>query len=185
MTIELPDVKIGSQPLTSEQARIELACALYAAWKISMSQAVKIAGMPRIRFYRELGWRKIPLQYTAEDLKHDFEMAEKLSRKDHRRMIVVSDTSSVSALLRIGHAGFAATALRRSFDPRAVRDELLVFFTTVPEFLHCRRVSNAGEVNRLCGELDLGEAEAIALAREMRADVIVYRRTRWQAHRQT
>jgi len=28
MTIELPDVNIGSQPLTSEQARIELACAL-------------------------------------------------------------------------------------------------------------------------------------------------------------
>ena len=81
MTIELPDVKIGSQPLTSEQARIELACALYSAWKISMSQAVKIAGMPRIRFYRELGARKIPLQYTSEDLKHDFEMAEKLSRK--------------------------------------------------------------------------------------------------------
>jgi predicted HTH domain antitoxin len=42
---------------------------------------VKIAGMPRILFYKELGARKIPLQYTAEDLKHDFEMAEKLSRK--------------------------------------------------------------------------------------------------------
>jgi hypothetical protein len=26
MTIELPDVNIGSQPLTSEQARIEPAC---------------------------------------------------------------------------------------------------------------------------------------------------------------
>jgi len=81
MTIELPDVKIGSQLLTSEQARIELACALYAAWKISMSQAVKIAGMPRILLWEELGKRKIPRQYTAEDLKHDFEMAEKLSRK--------------------------------------------------------------------------------------------------------
>ena len=74
-------MKIGSQLLTSEQARIELACALYAAWKISMSQAVKIAGMPRILLWEELGKRKIPRQYTAEDLKHDFEMAEKLSRK--------------------------------------------------------------------------------------------------------
>jgi predicted HTH domain antitoxin len=81
MTIELPDVNIGSQPLTSEQARIELACALYAAWKVSMSQAVKIAGIPRILFWEELGKRKIPRQYTLEDLQHDFEMAEKLSRK--------------------------------------------------------------------------------------------------------
>ncbi|HEY5296921.1 MAG TPA: UPF0175 family protein [Verrucomicrobiae bacterium] len=81
MTIELPDVNVGSQPLTSEQARIELACALYAAWKISMFQAVKIAGMPRILFWKELGKRKIPWQYTVEDLQHDFEMAEKLSRK--------------------------------------------------------------------------------------------------------
>ena len=30
MTIELPDIKIGSEPLTSEQARIEIAVGLYA-----------------------------------------------------------------------------------------------------------------------------------------------------------
>jgi predicted HTH domain antitoxin len=81
MTIELPDVNLGSQPLTSEQARIELACALYAGWKVSMAQAVKIAGLPRILFWKELGTRKIPWQYTKEDLQHDFEMAQKLSRK--------------------------------------------------------------------------------------------------------
>jgi predicted HTH domain antitoxin len=81
MTIELPDVNIGSQPLTSEQARIELACALYAAWKVSMSQAVKIAGMPRILFWNELGKRKIPRHYRAEDLQHDLEMSEQLSRR--------------------------------------------------------------------------------------------------------
>jgi hypothetical protein len=47
MTIELPDVNIGSQPLTSEQARIEPACGLYASWKVSIGQAMKIANMPR------------------------------------------------------------------------------------------------------------------------------------------
>jgi predicted HTH domain antitoxin len=81
VTIELPDVKIGSQPLTPEQARIELACGLYAGWKVPMAKAARIAGLPRILFTRELGRRKIPLQYTPEDLKHDFEMAEQLSRK--------------------------------------------------------------------------------------------------------
>ena len=81
MTIELPDVKIGSQPLTSEQARIELACALYAAWKISMSQAVKIAGMPRILFWNELGKRKIPRHYRVEDFEHDMRVLEELAAK--------------------------------------------------------------------------------------------------------
>ena len=81
MTIELPDVKIGSQPLTSEQARIELACALYAAWKISMSQAVKIAGMPRILLWEELGKRKIPRQYGIEDFEHDMRVLDELAAK--------------------------------------------------------------------------------------------------------
>jgi predicted nucleic acid-binding protein len=88
-------------------------------------------------------------------------------------MIVVSDTSSISALLRIGHADLLQRLYGEVLIPEAVRDELLDFFPTVPEFLHCRQVSDAGEVNRLCGELDLGEAEAIALAREMRADVLL------------
>jgi predicted HTH domain antitoxin len=81
MTIELPDVNIGSQPLTSEQARIELACALYAAWKISMSQAVKIAGMPRILLWEELGKRKIPRHYRVEDFEHDMRVLEELAAK--------------------------------------------------------------------------------------------------------
>jgi predicted HTH domain antitoxin len=81
MTIELPDVTIGSQPLTSEQARIELACALYAAWKISMSQAVKITGMPRILFWEELGRRKIARQYGVEDFEHDMQVLEELAAK--------------------------------------------------------------------------------------------------------
>jgi predicted HTH domain antitoxin len=81
MTIELPDVNIGSQPLTSEQARIELACALYAAWKVSMSQAVKIAGMARILFWNELGKRKIPRHYRVEDFEHDMRVLEELAAK--------------------------------------------------------------------------------------------------------
>ena len=81
MTIELPDVNIGSQPLTSEQVRIELACALYAAWKVSMSQAVKIAGMPRILFWNELGKRKIPRHYRVEDFEHDMRVLEELAAK--------------------------------------------------------------------------------------------------------
>ena len=73
MTIELPDIKIGSEPLTSELARIELACALYAQWKISTFEAVKITGLSRIQFWDELGKRKIPRQIRPEDVEQDIE----------------------------------------------------------------------------------------------------------------
>jgi predicted HTH domain antitoxin len=81
MTIELPDVNIGSHPLTSEQARIEIACGLYAGWKATMTQAARIAGMPRILFMEELGRRKISRQYRVEDIEHDLRMAEQLAAK--------------------------------------------------------------------------------------------------------
>ena len=81
MTIELPDVQIGSQPLTSEQARIELACGLYAGRQVSLGRAARIAGIPYIAFMHELGKRGICMNYTKEDLEHDFAMAEILSRK--------------------------------------------------------------------------------------------------------
>lgn len=88
-------------------------------------------------------------------------------------MIVVSDTSSVSALLRIGQGNLLQLLFGEVLIPEAVRAELLAFFPDLPEFLHCRQIVNAGEVDRLCEELDLGEAEAIVLARESNADILL------------
>lgn len=79
MTIELPEIKIGSELLTSEQARIELACALYAQWKISTFEAVKITGLTRMQFWDELGQRKIPRQYGPADLEHDLQVLKELA----------------------------------------------------------------------------------------------------------
>ena len=81
MTIELPDVNIGSQPLTGEQARLAFAIGLYTGRRVSLGRAAKIAGIPYIAFMKEMGKQGICLKYTREDLEHDFEMAEKLSRK--------------------------------------------------------------------------------------------------------
>lgn len=71
MTIELPDVKLGSQPLTSEQARIELAAGLYANRQVTLGQAAKIAGIPYVQFMKELGQRHICMNYGIEDLDQD------------------------------------------------------------------------------------------------------------------
>lgn len=81
MTIELPDVEIGGEPLTPEQARIEIACGLYAGWKVSEFQATRIAGLSRMLFWEELGKRKIPRQIRREDIEHDFQVAKELAAK--------------------------------------------------------------------------------------------------------
>jgi predicted HTH domain antitoxin len=42
---------------------------------------VKIAGMPRILFWKELGQRKIPRHYRVEDFEHDMRVLEELAAK--------------------------------------------------------------------------------------------------------
>ena len=81
MTIELPDVKIGSQPLTGEQARIELACGLYANQQVTMGQAAKIAGIAYVDFMHELGKRGICMNYGIEDFEHDMRVLDEVAAK--------------------------------------------------------------------------------------------------------
>ena len=85
-------------------------------------------------------------------------------------MIVVSDTSPVTALLTIG----AAELLVQFFDevviPPAVRGELLRSHPLLPPWLQVKTVQNPGQVRQYAQTVDLGEAEAIELARELRAD---------------
>lgn len=71
MTIELPDVMLGSQPLTSEQARIDFAVGLYSGRHTSLGRAAKMAGMPSILFMKELARRGICRNYTIEDAQQD------------------------------------------------------------------------------------------------------------------
>lgn len=71
MTIELPDVKIGSQPLTSEQARVDFAVGLYSGKHASLGRAAKMAGMPVVWFMQELERRGVYRNYSVEDALQD------------------------------------------------------------------------------------------------------------------
>ena len=71
MTIELPDIKIGSQPLSSEQAMLDFAIGLYSGRHTSLGRAAKMAGMPVVLFMEELGRRGIYRSYSVEDALHD------------------------------------------------------------------------------------------------------------------
>jgi len=79
MTIELPDVKIGSAPLTAEQAKLDFAVGLYSGRHTSLGNAAKVAGIPVVHFMQELGRRGIYRSYSVEDALHDVErVREKL-----------------------------------------------------------------------------------------------------------
>jgi predicted nucleic acid-binding protein len=88
-------------------------------------------------------------------------------------MIVVSDTTAISGLIQIGRVELLQELFGDVHIPEAVRDELLHSHHTLPAFLQIDAVANRVEVTRLERELDLGEAEAIVLARELRADVLL------------
>ena len=85
-------------------------------------------------------------------------------------MIVVSDTSPLTALLTIGQAEILTVLFKEVVIPPAVQAELLRTHQTLPQWLRVEAVNNAAEVLRFAQMVPLGEAEAIELARQLRAD---------------
>ena len=88
-------------------------------------------------------------------------------------MIVVSDTSVITSLLHIGRISLLEQLHGAVLIPHAVHQELLRTHVRVPEFLEVRQVLDRQFVARLEAELDLGEAEAIVLAKEAKADLLL------------
>jgi predicted nucleic acid-binding protein len=85
-------------------------------------------------------------------------------------MIVVSDTSCVSNLLTIGKADLLAKLFGEVIIPPAVDCELRRFHSTIPAFLKVVGPTRGELLARLSRELDAGEAEAICVACELKAD---------------
>ncbi len=88
-------------------------------------------------------------------------------------MIVVSDTSAITSLLQVGRAGLLATLYGEVLIPETVQSELRCAHSVLPGFLRVQSVRDLAEVQRLCAELDRGESEAIVLAKEQAADLLL------------
>jgi hypothetical protein len=85
-------------------------------------------------------------------------------------MIVVSDTSPITALLTVGHGELLVQLFGEVVIPRAVEAELQRSHPALPVWLRVQCVQDAGKVARYAQTVDCGEAEAIALAEELHAD---------------
>src|SRR3954469_24709762 len=88
-------------------------------------------------------------------------------------MIIVSDTSPISALLTIGEIGLLQGLFGEVVAPSEVDAELRRSFSNLPAFLRIERVQDLAQVAAFREVVDAGEAEAIQLAKELRADRIL------------
>ena len=110
-------------------------------------------------------------------------------------MIVISDTSAITNLAAIGHLQLLPQLYNQVTIPEAVYRELVDIDPPVPGtlevqtscWLEVRQVANRKVVERLQNEvrLDPGESEAIALALDLRAELLLIdeRRGRAEANR--
>jgi predicted nucleic acid-binding protein len=88
-------------------------------------------------------------------------------------MIIVSDTSPLSALITVKQAELLTLIFGEVIIPNAVQAELLRFHTSLPQWLRVQSATDASLVDRHCEVVDRGEAEAIVLAQEIRADYVL------------
>ncbi len=79
MNVALPERLEGK--LNPEEVRLDLAVGIYSSGRVTLGMAAEVAGMSVPEFQRELGRRRIPVNYGKEDLAYDLEAADKLSRR--------------------------------------------------------------------------------------------------------
>ncbi len=85
-------------------------------------------------------------------------------------MIVISDTSPLTALFSVGAADLLVQLFGEVVIPEAVEMELRRSHPTLPPWLRVAAIKNKEKAGSYMKLVDKGEAEAIALAEEMQAD---------------
>lgn len=96
-------------------------------------------------------------------------------------MIIVSNTSPISNLAGIGQLNILQKIYNRIFIPQAVYNELThpgagqVVINTVKsaDWIEIKTVENQLMVNQLQNKINIGEAEAITLACQLKADQLI------------
>jgi predicted nucleic acid-binding protein len=88
-------------------------------------------------------------------------------------MIVVSDTTALTTLIKSGFDWMLPRLFGEILIPSAVADELLQFHPTLPAWCIVRAATLSPLLDHLREAVDLGEAEAIALAHELQANLVL------------
>ncbi|MFO1431430.1 MAG: hypothetical protein U1F76_15015 [Candidatus Competibacteraceae bacterium] len=86
--------------------------------------------------------------------------------------MIVSDTTAITSLLKIGEAELLRTLFKEVVISQAVQEELLSYHAALPPWLVVQKVAVSEALRRRLMPLDSGEAQAIALAKLKRADLL-------------
>ena len=88
-------------------------------------------------------------------------------------MIVVSDATSITTLLKAGEDWLLRDLFGSVLVPGAVREELLAFHAKLPAFVSVREPTAPVRPIEAARRLGRGETEALALAQEIEADLLL------------
>ncbi len=96
-------------------------------------------------------------------------------------MIVISDTTAISNLIQINELELLKKLYKRILIPSAVFDELMILENSEPrikailhkDWIEIQTVKSSFLLTEIELSLDKGEAEAIALAIEIKADLLM------------
>ena len=79
MNVALP--KRIEAKLSTENVRLDLAVGMYSSGRVTIGTAAEVSGWSVPEFQRELGRRRIPMNYTSADLAYDLQAAAELAHR--------------------------------------------------------------------------------------------------------
>ena len=80
MSVTIPDEVLTAAGMSEDEFRQEVAVMLFERHKLTMGQASRLAGLPRIQFQHLLASRQIPVHYDVADFEADLETLRSLGR---------------------------------------------------------------------------------------------------------
>jgi predicted HTH domain antitoxin len=80
MSVTIPDEVLTAARMSEDEFRQEVAVMLFERRKLTMGQASRLAGLPRIQFQHLLASRQIPVHYDVADFEADLETLRSLGR---------------------------------------------------------------------------------------------------------
>jgi len=80
MSLVIPDEVVRATHMSEDELKLELAVMLFERDRLTMGQAVRLAGIPRLQFQHVLASRRIPVHYDVGELEADVRTLKALGR---------------------------------------------------------------------------------------------------------
>jgi len=173
MSLVISDDIVKVSGLSEREFLIEVVIMLFEQDKISLGKASELLEMHRMQFQTLLAESDICIHYDVTEFQEDL----KNLAGNELLMIIVSNTSPISNLAKVGHLTLLQKLYNRILIPSAVHHELLderagetvITAVQAANWLRIQPVQNQQLVSQLQSRVNVGEAEAIALAIEVNA----------------